>query len=292
MKSEPRFFSDQVSDASRFYRSHLRQKTESLLVVAGGKEICDPGYTVNRRRFPYYGIELVIAGKGTLELGRESYELRSGIIFCYGPESPHRISNDQRSGKLIKYFLDITGKQAERLLVSNHLIGRVCFSTAPTSLSSSFEELTAYGVSESPYSDTICSLTAEALIYKILQTAIPYQEHTSQSYISYTRSKELIERSYLSLNSLQEIAEHCGVGKAYLCRLFARFDHMSPYQYLMRRKMNHAADLLSSRGYQVKEVSSLLGFEDQFHFSRAFKRVMGESPRSFRSAGRYTVKEQ
>ena len=65
---------------------------------------------------------------------------------------------------------------------------------------------------------------------------------------------------------------------AYLCRLFQRYDHQSPYQLLLRLKMNFAAEWLQQPGALVKQVAERAGFTDPFHFSREFKSVFGVAP--------------
>jgi AraC-like DNA-binding protein len=72
------------------------------------------------------------------------------------------------------------------------------------------------------------------------------------------------------------------VDAAYLCRLFRRYDHQTPYQFLLRLKMNLAAERLQNPGVLVKQVAAELGFHDPFHFSRAFKSILGLSPEAFR----------
>ena len=84
------------------------------------------------------------------------------------------------------------------------------------------------------------------------------------------------------LKTLQQIAQERHVDGAYLCRLFQRYDHQSPYQFLMRLKMNLAAERLQKPGALVKQVSEESGFNDPFHFSRAFKKVFGLAPDDFR----------
>ena len=103
----------------------------------------------------------------------------------------------------------------------------------------------------------------------------------SPAFATYQRCRNEINNHYLELTSLGEIASTCHVDQAYLCRLFKRFDQQSPYQYLLRLRMNYAAELLLVPGTLVKEVADKLGFEDQFHFSRTFKKVLGISPVSF-----------
>jgi AraC-like DNA-binding protein len=72
------------------------------------------------------------------------------------------------------------------------------------------------------------------------------------------------------------------VDTAYVCRLFRRFDHQSPYRFLMRLKMNAAAGQLAQPGALVKNVAAELGFTNPFHFSRVFKSVFAVPPDAFR----------
>lgn len=56
----------------------------------------------------------------------------------------------------------------------------------------------------------------------------------------------------------------------------------SPGQYYMDARMDRAAALLHEGSHTVKMISAQLGFCDEFHFSRCFKRRMGQSPTEFR----------
>jgi AraC-like DNA-binding protein len=46
--------------------------------------------------------------------------------------------------------------------------------------------------------------------------------------------------------------------------------------------MAYAADRFQKTGVMVKEIAHELGFVDQFHFTRVFKKVFGISPQSFK----------
>ena len=85
------------------------------------------------------------------------------------------------------------------------------------------------------------------------------------------------------------LAAACRLDAAYLCRLFRRFDHQSPYQFLMRLRMARAAELLQDANRLVKQVAHELRFSDPYHFSRAFKRVYGVPPEQIARLGRHEL---
>jgi AraC-like DNA-binding protein len=120
------------------------------------------------------------------------------------------------------------------------------------------------------------------LILRLASNATPGDEHLSPVYATYLRCREHIERHFAELLTLQQIASETGIDGAYICRLFQRFDHHSPYHTLVRLKMNEAAERLRTTDTLIRDVAASLGYADAFHFSRAFKSVFGISPQSFR----------
>jgi AraC-like DNA-binding protein len=95
---------------------------------------------------------------------------------------------------------------------------------------------------------------------------------------SFLRCKALIDARTEDFGSLQDIAKAAGLDVSSVCRLFRRFQGTSPYQYLLRRKMNLAAEFLIDQGALVKEAALRVGFADPFHFSRCFKSMHGVAP--------------
>lgn len=277
---EPDFFSLQVSAAQRFYRDLNPDLNAGLTVVAGGREQCAPGYYINRRNFPFYSIEFVVGGKGQLTLDDKVFSLDAGNVFAYGPGIPHVIRNHQHA-PLEKFFLDFVGRDAEGLLRRCGLLGHVVHAVSPATLLRTFEELIHYGLQHSHSSNEICAVLTRLLILKISETALAVHEARSPAFATYQRCRNWVNDRYMSISSLWEFADMCHLDAAYLCRLFKRFDQQTPYQYLLRLRMNHATELLLTPGTLVKEVAEKLGFDDAFHFSRTFKKVLGISPGHF-----------
>ncbi len=278
---EPEYFSSQVSDSRRFYRKLDINRTGALKVVAGGLEKTVPDYSIARKTFPYFGIEFIIAGKGTLTLGDTVHPLSRAALFTYSPEINHTISSDSEN-PLVKYFINITGNEAEELM-QRYISAKsaVYHIAAPESILLTLEELIRTGMLDTPYTDDLCTSLARILIMKIAESALKGDSFSGKSYSTYLRCRKTIEAEYLRLFTLADTAKICNVDEAYLCRLFKKFDYSTPYQYLLKLKMNHAAEFLHKPSVSVAEAAEETGYSDQFHFSRLFKSVFGISPGAF-----------
>ena len=65
-QSVPEFFSPHVREARRFYLDLAPPARQPLAVVCGGLERSAVDYSIDRADFPYFAIELVVRGKGSL----------------------------------------------------------------------------------------------------------------------------------------------------------------------------------------------------------------------------------
>ncbi len=276
------FFSNQVSQANRFYLDTYSRAHQPVTVVCGGCEHCRPGYRIDRSDFPFYSIEFVVRGKGTVILQGSEYPLFAGKVFSYGPDITHVITTETNA-PLVKYFVDFIGPDAAKMLKKyGPAPGHLIQVASPEVILRIFDELIKNGQTDSPYTPLLCTTILQQLILKIAETATAEMTRTTEAFSTYQSSREFIRKNCLIFRNLDQIAEQCHIDVAYLCRLFKRFDSQSPYQYLMRLKMNVAAQKLLAPNTSVKTVAYELGFGDPFHFSRAFKRVFGISPSIFR----------
>jgi AraC-like DNA-binding protein len=278
----PEFFSPQVSEARRFYLNLNPSPKTPLAVVSGGCEFCAPDYEIHRATFPFYSIEYVVLGRGSLKLQNRSYDLQPGGIFSYGPGIRQDITSNAEN-PLVKYFVDFSGLKAkENLRVCGLLPGVASQIFPPNEIQNLFDELIRCGQRGSPRSGELCVKLLESLVLKIADARAPAAGVETLSFTTYQHCRRHIEQNFQRLKTLRQMADECHVDGAYLCRLFQRYDHQSPYQFLMRLKMNLAAEWLQQPGALVKQVAERAGFTDQFHFSRAFKKVFGVAPDAFR----------
>jgi transcriptional regulator GlxA family with amidase domain len=73
------------------------------------------------------------------------------------------------------------------------------------------------------------------------------------------------------------------LSREHFVRLFTERMGMPPMRYYSRLKIEAARAMLSSTNLRIREISDMLGYENQFGFARAFRRVSGMSPTRYRA---------
>lgn len=280
----PAFVSTQVTQSRRFFLNLTPPPTAAIEVVGGGIETVLPEYKISRDAFAFYAIEFVVAGKGTVCLDGQTYDLSPGCVFAYGPRTAHTITNSSdASDPMRKYFVNFSGDQAHAFINEAGLIGhdgsyRVAHVFAKFESAQWFDMLIAHGEQPRSMTGKICRTLLNGLALNLKQNQMLPSDQESRQSETFERIRNHIDENYIVVRSVDEVAGDCGVSAVHLSRLFRRFAQCGAHQYLSRRKMNHAAGLLVGESMQVQQVAELLGFSDAFQFSRAFKRVYGIAP--------------
>ena len=81
---------------------------------------------------------------------------------------------------------------------------------------------------------------------------------------------------------LVELAKQTNTSPFHFLRLFKLTTGYSPHQYILHLKMERAKHLISYTQLSLTEIAYELSFTDQSHFSNAFRKIVGITPRQFR----------
>ena len=118
---------------------------------------------------------------------------------------------------------------------------------------------------------------------------IRIQKEARRNYIPSKKEKlilpaiEFIRRNYTKNDlTVQDLASLCGISEPYLRRLFTDKFSMSPKDYIIHLRIEHAKNLLSSKQFSVSEVAELCGYAEPCHFSREFSKHVSCSPNAYK----------
>ncbi|UAL10155.1 helix-turn-helix domain-containing protein [Caulobacter segnis] len=94
-------------------------------------------------------------------------------------------------------------------------------------------------------------------------------------------ARDMMEASLAEGTTIEALAQLCGVRKSQFAHAFSRSFGVSPYRWMIERRIAKARTMLTS-GACIAETALACGFVDQSHLSRAFKRSVGCSPGAWR----------
>ena len=283
METNPDFISRQVLSGDYYFLDTASPRDTVLAVVCGGRETCGQTYRIDRDGFPYESIEYIASGAGCVTLNGESFPVSAGTLFRYGPGVQHRIEVAE-SAVMVKYFVDFEGSAVPLLMRGPWQSSKPLQVPERAGIRHLFDELQRTGKGARINASRYATLLVEQIILRAEEEAVDSITARSESFLSFRRCKDFIELNFLQIGSLAQVALACNLGQAWLCRLFAQYDSETPYHFILKLKMNHAASLLADSARQVKQVAWETGFEDPCHFSKVFKKFYGVSPEYFRSA--------
>jgi AraC family transcriptional regulator len=97
------------------------------------------------------------------------------------------------------------------------------------------------------------------------------------------RVLEKLHAEHSACLTLDDLSAEAGVHPVHLSRVFRRFQREGIGEYTRRLRIRASCAYLLNRELPLTEISLLIGFADQSHFTREFRRVTGLTPHAFRS---------
>ena len=116
------------------------------------------------------------------------------------------------------------------------------------------------------------------LIYLLRQSSV----FTENRFWALQPALEHIRRNLSGGLSIPQLAELCGMSEAAFYRAFRAGVGLSPKQYWLRLRLDKARQLLTDDTLSVADIAFHLGFCDEAHFCKLFRRHTGLTPGQYR----------
>lgn len=241
-------------------------------------------------RHDYYELWIIKSGHSVQSVDFVEYHLSDGDILYIPPGSVHQISAATVSEALIILAKQELFDVEQASLLRNHPGFLPLYASYKVTLPSGETEvwqtqleslITLYEKEDYPSYKLLMQYQLVGLMLFIYQwIEQPKQPIDSNSLV--LQFTKLLETSYRQEHSVQYYAEALSVSSRKLNQQLKAATGRGTQDWLIDRVILEARRELIYSDLSVKEVAFGLGFQDNFYFSRIFKRRIGQSPDRFR----------
>ncbi len=95
---------------------------------------------------------------------------------------------------------------------------------------------------------------------------------------------EFLNKNYKEHLTLSLIAENFHINMYYLHHTFKQVSGITIMEYLMKKRIEKAKQLLENSNYTITRIAVIIGFSSAAHFSTTFRKRLGMSPSEYRTS--------
>ncbi len=263
-----------------------------LSVITCGWMKCHGGHTNAKRFYPNHSLTFVLKGKGSYTLGDKTINVQAGQCFAIFPDIPITYTADMND-PWEYIFSIITGEDVLTLFRALGLTQNTPvtpFQITP-SIVRNLNSMYKAAASSS-------KLGYDVLGFFLLAIS-EVAEQASQNSIRDNPQNVYVEKTlaYMKTNypydiSVSSIAAYVGVEQSYLYRLFKKQFGVSLREWLIQFRLEKSLEMMDNTEKSTTSIAHSVGFYDLPHFTKAFKKAYGISPKAYRKGDRFSDSEQ
>ena len=256
-----------VHSPSRFAKENL------FYVQLEALYTCGPLYEVRRKGLASYLLFYIKEGEMLFEYEGRAFVGRAGDVVMLDCRRPHHYKALVRTRF---YWFHYDGNASEAYF-AHFLDSCGIFFQEFRKMEEHFVLIHDMMRSESP-DEGMMSVQVHRIL-SLLYSSIGRYGSLSDSV---ARAKLYMDEYYMDKISMEQIAEESHMSQSHFFRLFRLETGMTPYNYLMNVRINHAMKMLLETPYSMEEIADQCAFCSSANFIRAFRQNTGITPSKFR----------
>ena len=272
-----------------YYRClvYPQRQMEEISLLLCGIENCLPCHEFHTAGREGYHLHVVLKGKGVLSVEGKTTAVHAGQMFITKPgeDAWYRAS---KSDPWLYCWMAYDGSKARQFTEATG------FSDGVNTMNCKINPMQFHTLVKRTLDHASVNLSGElyrlgylmeflALAMESAQQTCTTQKHlpeyNSSVYVEY--AVKYFESDYTNI-TVNDVARLIGINRSYLTAIFKKKMGVSPQEYLMRCRMEHARAMLAESNLPVQDIAQRIGYENAMTFSRIFKIYYGLSPRNYR----------
>ncbi|MDU0154971.1 bacillibactin transport transcriptional regulator Btr [Bacillus cabrialesii] len=140
------------------------------------------------------------------------------------------------------------------------------------------QELAALWNESSQLTQLKCAIEVQSLIYDLFTASFSEQTGTHSAI---EKTKQYIETHADTKMTLTQLSQMAGISAKHYSETFKKWTGQSVTEFITKTRITRAKRLMAKSNCKLKEIAHQTGYQDEFYFSRIFKKHTGCSPTSY-----------
>lgn len=266
----------------------ISDDTNKRAVKAGKQKKVHP--YCEKHTHKYIEMSCVIEGTCLIGIKEAQYTAVKGDLYFYGPEMPHYESffAKTRPYKMLWFSF---GAEKRRIFLTSYdkTRGYVIVSNLPLiRYNLELDEKLGVLLTEAGRKNRDITKIKQALLKlteQALESILAIEKEKNEDYqrLDIEAVEKYIIDNYDKDLSVSKLSRIIMLSPNYLSSIFKKRNKVSLSRFINNIRIEKAKDIIKSGKYKMKEVASLVGYEDQYYFSRIFKALSGYTPMEYKT---------
>jgi AraC-like DNA-binding protein len=266
------------------YTPSFLARSTFFYVQSFGHFFCDSKYYTRREGYKSFLMIYTLNGKGYAEYRGKKYELSKGQVLIMDCFDYHEYRTDPVELWEIKWvhFNGASSEQYFNMIYEKY--GPVINMGENECISEYMDQIFSMHKQDDKQIEIKASSIIVRMLTEILLTTTgkTLELKTKSDIYDLQRVYDLIEKNYDSNISLDDMAASVNLSKYYFIKVFKETTCYSPYEYLVKYRINRAKSLLESTDKPIEQIAVEVGFESTSNFIRTFKKIESMTPLRYR----------
>ncbi|MCP3966640.1 MAG: helix-turn-helix transcriptional regulator [Lentisphaerae bacterium] len=261
----------------------------NIVIEGGSIANCSPDWEWKHRPGSHlFNLWFVYRGKGVLTSNVETYKLSRGDCFLLRHSQSQHGCHDPDNCLIVPYILFVCLDENNRQLDEGIFPETHYHVEDPNLMYSVMKRCLDY------YARGKLQEAAQWLKTALLELRVSDMSHYSGLQMEqYNKINKLCRRICEKPGNswkTSELARECGYTTDHFIRLFKKYCGTTPNDYIINARIQEAESLLMFSEHSISRIADILGYSDEFCFSRQFKSRRGISPSKFKASKRNSSK--
>lgn len=239
------------------------------------------------RKINHHELMLVTGGFAHVTIGNKKYKVKEGELLYLRPEIFHCIRPESKNPlNFISVHFSFTNVEFDnnkwkiKAEKGDLPLQDVQFLDNYYIIKNLMKGMLEVWFQKFPYYEFVSKTMLQQILFKIFRD----MEVKLPNYSNSLKVKEVIKFMTENIEkkiTLSELSQLVNLSPTYLSKVFKKTTGYSIIEFFNKMKIDKAKELIIEGDKKVKEVAEILGYKDEFYFSRIFKKIEGVSPKEF-----------